>query len=380
MLCIALVLTGIHSSPTSAAGVPPSSVKAAAPAVGMGCGWRGLGTRLNFTVPDGSGVLQGAPTGNAFASVTVDQDLANQTFQVLSATLNFSRAYVTEVTGETGGTYPHWEALPFLLNGPSPVLDVSSSGNFTGFSLCLIGGYGHLTLQSTVDAGPGGIFRYNVYCRTPDGELFASENYTLPTAVGIPGTVTFDVPYAVNCEVRTAGHPNGYVHDADHVVGYYSPLRLLYWTSAVMHNQLGTFDLEVKTTKLLSTVVDGQVNYVFQVAVTNLGTVGFTPSPDVNDDAYLPLLIETPTTLEMPKAAKGRVVGISSKFARWEIPSIAAGETITMFAAGQSFPAPVESYVPEAHDVCASVLIEGFARTPHETTLSNNSSCVSVNP
>jgi hypothetical protein len=381
ILCVTLVLTGIHSSPTLAAGVPPTTVKDKPSVAGETCGWQNRGTRIGFTIPDGSGELQATPTTTAFAAMTVDQDRSHHTFQILAASFNSSEAYVSEVTGEIGGTYPHWEALPFELAGfatSTPALDVSLSGNFTTLSVCLISTGGPFFVSSVIDAGGGGTVGYRVSCQAPDGTFFAARDYTAEQGVGLGRGALFLLPPTVFCQVRMTEVPDGYVPAADEYVGFLNGGAVR--RSVDMKNRLGTFDLEVKTTKLHAAIFGGQVNYVFQVEVTNLGTVDFTPSPDVNGDAYVPVLISSPTGLLNPVWDSGTLVQLPSKLVRWAIPSIAAGQTRTMFSPGFGFPAPVDSYVPGVHDVCASIPIEDFARTPHETNLSNNTSCVSVNP
>lgn len=389
LTAVALGLIGVHASESGALGAPPSSVSGTPFLNGEACGWRTQGIRVGFTLPGGNGTLHGTPTGGQVATLMVDQDRTNLTFQVLDAKLNGFRAYVSDVTGETGGQYSLWDHMPFTLSGASPILDVSSRGNFTSLTACLVPTVQHLTVTSTVDAGPGGTFSYRVGCNTADdGNPFASGGFDIPTTVSWPGTFTVDVPDSVYCLVRTSTVPAGYVPDADHLLGSFLLPHLQVIGATVMHNQFGTFDLEVRT-ETTASIAAGTIVYAFRVSVTNLGTVGFTPNPEIDGQAFIPVLIATPTDLLMPDQSQGKVVSVSPNLARWEIPSIAAGETRTM--SSNAAPYPVRNtYVPGVDDVCAgisypwvafpNILSVNFSRLPPESSLDNNSNCAWVTP
>jgi hypothetical protein len=378
MVLVALGATVVHSSESSAFGMQPVKILTTGLTSGATCGPNSSGTRVAFTIPGGPGRLAATPVGGVEASATVEQDEAEKTFRVVNARSGPDVAYVSDVTGDNhGGRFPQWDGLTISQTGATPVLDVSALGNFRAFSLCLLSAPKLLTVTSTVDVGSE-VFGYRLECTDTGGVPFMNADFSIITGGTSPASVELPVPLWVTCSVRSTSVPRGYVPDAAKLLGGFRLFPPGLVNTAVMRNQFGDFDLEVHT--LVNAVTLGaQIFYTFAVTVTNRGTVGFVADGAVNDSDYFYVDITHPTRLIGPLPFVGHVVIMSPTLDRWQIPSIARGESLTFASNAEGFPAPT-GYVPNIVVVCGTIPTGDLARQPREYNTANNSACAPVTP
>jgi hypothetical protein len=342
------------SGSASAGGLAPSGTAQNIPANGK-CGPDLLGTYVKFTVPAGNGVIVANPTAAAPAAATVNQDAPNKEFTILSASFNGSPALIAEVIGGAASLNPKWTLSPPTL-APTPVLDVTSSNNFSQFSLCLINA-GSFTLNKTVNSGSGS-FTFTVTCVGRNGTVLATKSVTLAAGAGAPATsVVFPtVPLGATCTAtETAAVPALYTND-----GPKGALIATTAGAAVTINNTRIID-NLRVVKTIPVLSLSATSGTFSITVTNLGNRTAT-GVVVTDVVPSPLVItgtSGPGTWSAPT---------------WTIGSLAAGASVTLnitvtvpLEVGVAYPpsAPVEN--------CAAVVL-----TQTDIDLTNNNSCVTV--
>jgi hypothetical protein len=351
----------LASSRAEAGGIPPTDPNrpGGLPAQGS-CGPDGLGTYVKFTVPGIDGTIVAQPTASAPAAATVVQNSADKEFTILSATFNGSPAVIAEVIGGVTNLNPIWSFSPPIL-APTPVMDVTDSGNFSQFALCLLNA-GPLTLNKTVNAGSG-TFEFSVTCRGTSDVPFLLTTVSLTASPGSPGsTVVFpNVPVGAACTAtETQATPADYTNDGPKTVQITSPAG----ASITINNFKNATPVDdVSIVKTLEPTVLGPTatSATFVLTVTNNGNRAATNV--VVTDVVPALLTVTGVT------------GPGTWLApTWTVGDILAGSTATLRIT-VSVPLTVGVQYPVAPPVenCATVV-----STQDNASGGNNVSCVTV--
>jgi uncharacterized repeat protein (TIGR01451 family) len=205
---VLMIAAGVLSTTRVEAGGLTPIAGSALPVHGSACGSSSQGTNVTFTIPAADGSLTATPLAGLTATATVIRNTAAQEFSVVSATLNGARTFVRDLISDTA-TNATW--TKFDLSFPGTILDTSTSGSFTRFSMCL-SAYRFITITTTVNSGSP-VFEYDFGCELPDGSIAGNSlpDKFYPTP-GSPDAVTNAILVGATCSPNGSSGPE-YTND-----------------------------------------------------------------------------------------------------------------------------------------------------------------------
>jgi uncharacterized repeat protein (TIGR01451 family) len=357
-----LVTSAFIAGRAEAGGLPPTDPNrpGGLPAQGD-CGEPAFGgVYVKFTVPGIDGTIVAQPTAGAPAAATVVQNSTDEEFTILSATYNGSPAVIAEVIGGVRNLNPIWSFSPPTL-APTPVLDVTDSGNFSQFALCLYTA-GALTVNKTVDAGSG-TFQFEVICRGLDGTVILTKTFSLTASAGSPGSMLISqtLPVGASCTATETVIPTGWVGDGPKTVAIVATGSEI----TINNRQTAVPQPNISIVKTIDPAVlsPTQATATFSITVSNTGAGPATNVvvTDVVDPVLTVTNVSGPGTWLAPT---------------WTIGSISPGGSVTLQIT-VNIPLTVALQYPPQPKVenCAVV---AYTEDPTPTDPANNTSCVTV--